>query len=134
MRGLLTPVGGVKGYGLALVVEILAGVLTGAGFGSDLPSPGNVDRPELIGFFMVAIDVAAFMPLDTFIARVDALADQIKSAAPAPEASGIFLPGELEHRSKQQRLNHGLPLDPLIWEDLCVLATTVDVRPPERLA
>jgi LDH2 family malate/lactate/ureidoglycolate dehydrogenase len=133
MRGLLIPAGGVKGYGLAVVVEALAGVLTGARFGTDVPHPDQVDHPEMIGFFLAAVDVRAFTPLDTFIGRVDALVDQIKSATPAPEATGIFLPGELEHFTKERHLEHGIALDSDIWEDLRALAASVAVAPPEQL-
>jgi LDH2 family malate/lactate/ureidoglycolate dehydrogenase len=133
MQGLLLPMGGVKGFGLAVVVEALAGVLTGAGFGSDIPLPDQPDRPELVGFFLAAIDIAAFMPVDEFTARVDALASQVKAATPLPDGPGIFLPGELEHLTRQRQLTEGILLDSLIWQDLGALAKALALALPEGL-
>lgn len=108
-------IGGHKGYGLAVVMEVLCGVLTGAGFGRD-HAPEVLDDPAIrpnLGHLCLALDVERFMPLDRFKARVDELVHQIKSAERAPDVERIFLPGELEQERKESRLKDGVPF----WED-----------------
>ena len=127
--GMLTPVGGVKGYGLAVVLEALDALLTGAAFGVDVPW-AEPHQSEQLGFFFLAIDVAAFMPLAEFTARVDAFADQIKASRLAPGSSGVFLPGELEHALQQERLERGIPFEGFVWDTLTALAAELRVAPP----
>jgi LDH2 family malate/lactate/ureidoglycolate dehydrogenase len=107
--------GGHKGYGLAVVMEILCGVLTGAGFGRD-HAPEVLDNPAVrpnLGHLFMAFDIELFMPKDQFKARIDELIHQIKSAERAPGVERIFLPGELEQERKEARLKDGVPF----WQD-----------------
>lgn len=108
-------IGGHKGYGLAVVMEILCGVLTGAGFGRD-HAPEVLDDPAVrpnLGHLFMAFDIELFMSRDRFKARVDELIRQIKGAERAPGVERIFLPGELEQERKEARLKDGVPF----WED-----------------
>ncbi len=107
--------GGHKGYGLAVIMEILCGVLTDAGFGRD-HAPEVLDKPAArpnLGHLLAAFDVEIFMPKDRFKARIDELIRQIKNAECAPGVDRIFLPGELEQERKETRLKDGVPF----WED-----------------
>jgi len=105
--GLLLPIGGPKGYGLAVVLDILCGVLSGGHFGARRSEPGSTDTSQ---FFLV-IRIDQFMPLEQFLDRMDVLVEQIRSSELAPGSPGVFLPGEIEHNQKQERLVNGVPLD-----------------------
>jgi len=120
IAGLGVPIGGHKGYGLALTMEILAGVLTGAGFGSDhrrerLKQPGA--QPDF-GHFFIAIDPGVFMPPREFAGRVDRLIDEIKHARRMDGIDEILLPGEFEMRAREQNLRRGLPLSASVQRTL----------------
>ncbi|AZO40905.1 amino acid adenylation domain-containing protein [Mesorhizobium sp. M7D.F.Ca.US.005.01.1.1] len=110
--GLGVPIGGHKGYGLAMVMEVLAGVLTGAGFGSD----HHQDRlregshaPDY-GHFFMALDPERFMPVVDFTERVDRLIEQTRNGKRAENATEILIPGEMELRTRQQSLSEGVRL------------------------
>jgi amino acid adenylation domain-containing protein len=118
--GLGVPIGGHKGYGLALVMEVLAGVLTGAGFGQDHQRE-RMRRPDVpadFGHLFVAIDPQIFMPLSEFTARVDRMIEQVKAAAPAEEVDEVLLPGEAELRARARNLDEGVPVLPAAWRAL----------------
>ncbi len=85
------PEGGYKGTGLAVMVEILCGLLTGLGFGVE-PTGRHND-----GCFMAVFNVAAFRPLAEFKKDVGEFAAYLKSTPPAEGSSGVLYPGEIEH-------------------------------------
>lgn len=114
-KGLLLPVGGPKGYGLAVMLDVLAGVLTGARFGGGLGPPGS-------GQFFLAIKIDGFVPIDEFKARMDEVIDQIHHSRRAPGVERIYVPGEIEADSARQRRLEGIPLEDKIISDLDRLA------------
>ena len=119
MDGPLLPAGGPKGYGIAVVIDALAGVLTGAAFASACyADPRKLD----VGHQFIALDPARFGPIGAFKARMDALIREIKAAPTLPGFAEIMLPGEPEARRAEERLAHGIPLDPLVYDDLAALA------------
>ena len=124
--GLLVPIGGAKGCGLAVVLDILCGVLSGGHFGAQRTEPGSTDTSQ----FFLAISIDRFMPLDMFLDRMDALIEQIRSSELAPGSPGVFLPGEIEHNHKQERLVNGVPLDPNTVEALERIALELGVQSP----
>lgn len=124
--GFILPVGGHKGYGLALMVDILSGVLSGSAFGKGVKSMYS-DNPVSIGHLMMAINIKAFMPLEMFTEKVDALVEEIKSGPKAPGVKEFFMPGEIEHRIKQERLAGGIPLDAKVAEELRELAVSLGI-------
>lgn len=105
-------IGDHKGYGLALVLEVLTGVLTGAGFGQ-AHAPERLDsaaaRHDLGHLFGVLVPTA-FMPLERFYTRMQQLRGEITQAQRAPGIERILIPGELEHERQQERLQHGIPV------------------------
>jgi LDH2 family malate/lactate/ureidoglycolate dehydrogenase len=117
-------IGDHKGYGLALVLEVVTGVLTGAGFGQT-HAPERLDAPGArhdLGHLFGAVDPAAFMPLEQFTARLALLRRDITQTPRAPGVERIYLPGELEHEHRQERLAHGIPVHddtPAALQDLC---------------
>ena len=110
-KGTLLPVGGPKGYGMSVVLDVLAGVLAGAGFGKGLGGPGS-------GHIFQATDVEAFMPLDEFKKLMGQLVDQIKQSKPAAGSQGIYLPGEIEWNNKSQRSQSGIPITAGVMDEL----------------
>lgn len=118
--GLGVPIGGHKGYGLALVMEVLAGALTGAGFCRDHSRKQiqqSADGPDFGHFFMV-IDPEIFMPLAEFTERVDRMIGQTKAGERAADVDEILIPGEAEFRARQQNIREGVPLRPLAYRAL----------------
>ena len=113
--GFGVPIAEHKGYGLALVMEVLAGVLTGAGFCFDHGRETVRDegkKPNL-GHFFLAINPTLFMSADEFRARVDRMVDEIKSSQLAPGTREILVAGEIEMRNREANLKSGsVPLLP----------------------
>lgn len=122
--GSLLPLGGSmghKGYGLGIVAELLAGVLSGVGFsGEQKERKGN-------GVFFQAINVESFAPLEEFTQQVQDQIAWIKSARRAQGVSEILIPGEPEYRTSQKRIVEGIPVTDTIWEDIQSAATKLKV-------
>lgn len=117
--GALLPLGGTEGYkgtGLAAIVEILSGLLTGLGFGVE-PTGRHND-----GCFIAVFNVAAFRKLETFKQEVTAFAQYLKATPPAEGFSEVFYPGEIEFRKEQQRRRDGVPIEDATWNKLRDLA------------
>ena len=114
------PIGGHKGYGLTLVMEVLAGVLTGAGFGWDnrREHTASMVKPANFGHFFMAIDPELFLPSAEFTARVDRLIEQTKAGDRAEGAQEILIPGESELRARERSLREGVPLRPSTYQAL----------------
>ena len=129
--GSLVPFGGYKGYGLSLVVALLSFALSGADMDMNLPK--FFDRPELPsngGYFMGAIDISRFCPLEVFQLRVDAFLDILKNSRPAEGSSGVSIPGEPELAHEAAVRRDGIDLLPSTLRDLEELAETYQVPNP----
>ena len=125
-RSVLQPIGGYKGYGLAVLVEVLCGILTGASFLSGIHvwiNESGVAADQ--GHAFIAIDVNAIMPMETFKARMDAMIREIKAAPRAPRVERIYLPGEMEWERKEQALRDGMQLPDYVLSNLWGLAEDV---------
>ncbi len=117
--GALLPLGGTEGYkgsGLAAMVEVLCGLLTGLGFGVE-PTGRHND-----GCFMAVFNVAAFRPLQDFKREVAEFARYLKATPPSEGSSGVFYPGEVEYIREQQRKVSGLEIEDATWDRLRALA------------
>jgi LDH2 family malate/lactate/ureidoglycolate dehydrogenase len=118
--GALLPLGGTEGYkgsGLAAMVEILCGLLTGLGFGVE-PSGRHND-----GCFMAVFKVEAFRPLAEFKREVAEFARYLKATPPSEGSAGVYYPGEIEHRNEQARRKSGIDVEEATWEKLRALAS-----------
>jgi LDH2 family malate/lactate/ureidoglycolate dehydrogenase len=118
-RGAILPLGeraGHKGFGLAMVVEILSGILARGGYG------GRGTTRFSNGTFIVVINIRAFVEPDDFRAEIDDLLAYVKSAPTAPGVGAIMYPGEPEAMVQQQRECEGIPLDDETWQQLMALA------------
>ncbi len=131
LRGLLMPLGGYKGSGLATMVEIFSGVLAGGpAFSTQVTGVRHRGRPMRCNHTFIAIDVRRFMPLEEFHARMDWLAAQIKSAKPAKGFEEVLVAGDPEYRTEEHRRRHGIPIIPGHWEPVVRLAERLKVPLP----
>jgi LDH2 family malate/lactate/ureidoglycolate dehydrogenase len=118
--GLGVPIGGHKGYGLALIMEVLAGALSGAGFCRDHRREQirqNSEPPD-IGHFFLVIDPGILMPPAEFTSRVDRMIEQVKAGERAKGVDEIFIPGEAELRARERNIQQGVPLNSATYESL----------------
>jgi LDH2 family malate/lactate/ureidoglycolate dehydrogenase len=104
--------GGHKGYALAVALEILCGVLTGAGFGLAHAHEriSSFATPPDLGHLFMALDIQRLLPLPLFKGRVATLIQQLRASELAEGTERILLPGELEFRRREARLQDGIPL------------------------
>ncbi len=110
-EGFLLPIGGYKGYGLALIVGLLAGTLNGAAMGKDVIDFNHDDRSATnTGQAIVAIDIAAFGELDVFKGAVDTLIDDLRHSRRLPNVDRIWLPGEQSHAKRVEYERRGIPI------------------------
>ena len=129
-EGLLLPIGGYKGYGLALVFGLLAGTLNGAAMGRDVVDFNNDDTtPTNTGHAIVAINVAMFRELKEFKASVDQLVRDIRNSKRLPGVEAIRLPGEQSHAKRAERLKHGIPMPTALIKSLDQLAGELGITP-----
>lgn len=115
----LLPLGGAKGYALALMVEVLAGVLTGAGVAHEVGRMYDEwSRPQNVGHLFLALDPNRFLSSEAFVERMRRLWFELKAVPPAPGFQQVFLPGEREAVLKAERLRDGIPLEAATLEAL----------------
>jgi LDH2 family malate/lactate/ureidoglycolate dehydrogenase len=129
-----TPVGGAKGAGMSLVFEMLASGLVANPIAASYHSGSKEGRRHRQNGFLLAIDVAAFLPLEEFTATIDDTVDAIKSLPPAEGTSEILVPGERGRRTEAERGVAGIPLGPKVWRALTEIATGLDVPVPAPLS
>jgi LDH2 family malate/lactate/ureidoglycolate dehydrogenase len=129
-EGFLLPIGGYKGYGLALIFGLLAGTLNGAAMGKDVVDFNADDTtPTNTGHVIVAINIASFQPLARFRASVDALVKDIRNSRTLPGVDRIRIPGDGSVAARMERLEHGIPLPPALLASLNQLAEDLKIVP-----
>ena len=129
-EGFLLPIGGYKGYGLALIVGLLAGTLQGAAMGrqvidfnKDFVSKTNTGQAILV------IDLRAFGEPAAFKAQVDTIVRDIRNSERMSDVKRIWLPGEQSHLKREQYRAHGIPLAAAVVADLAALAVDLGIAP-----
>lgn len=119
LDGSVLPMAGAKGYGIALFIDIICGVLTGAGFGRYVNNMyENWNEPQNVGHLFIAFDIKSFIPTELFKERVDRYIEEIKAEPKAPGVEEIYIPGELEHRCTLDRMKNGIVLPALVEKEL----------------
>lgn len=126
--GLLAPAGQHKGYGLSVIVDVLAGILTGSPSSTDASAHGR--REGGVGHLVLAIQPGVFVEPDRFYGGVEQLVARIKAVPLAEGARGVFLPGEPEWNTAQARLKEGVPISDELAERLVALARQLGVDEP----
>ncbi|MBQ7036376.1 MAG: Ldh family oxidoreductase [Clostridia bacterium] len=118
--GVLLPFGGYKGYGLALMVEMFAGVLSGSHTTKDVHAwnqvPGETGG---VGHFFMAIDISKMGDVKEYEMRIEGIIDDIKASEKAQGASEIFYPGEIEKNARAKCMESGTVLvDEAVLEEI----------------
>jgi len=131
LRGFPSPLGGYKGSGLAMMVEILCSGLSGSLMASEVPRDRTGIVPLRISHMFMAIDPGKFMPRDEFEDRIGRLVSMMKSSEPVAGQGEVLVAGEPEWRTQEQRLREGIPLPVPLWSRLSTIARQVNVTPPE---
>ncbi|MFN8378091.1 MAG: Ldh family oxidoreductase [Anaerolineae bacterium] len=127
MKGFLLPIGQHKGYALAVMTDVLTGILGGAGFGL---APYSNPFKQDVSYTMIAYDIEWFRPLAEFKRDVDQFIHDLKHAKKRPGVEEIFVPGELDARREAAYRAQGAQLDADIFDQLAALATTLNVPFP----
>jgi LDH2 family malate/lactate/ureidoglycolate dehydrogenase len=126
--GLLLPIGGYKGAGLAIMLGLLGGVLNGAAFGRDVVDFNADQSAETnTGHFIVAVDIPRFIPLDTFMAEVDRHLADLRASQRLPGVEAIRLPGDRRRAIRAERLRDGVPVPAMLMVELDRLAGELGV-------
>lgn len=128
LRGVLLPIAGPKGSGLAICIDVLCGILTGSGVGNEIRHLNDA-APQNLGALFLAIDVAKFEDTQRFKKRVDGYIDYLKQTAAPGET--ILMPGEIGAQTMRERMRTGIPLPEAVVDDLNALAGQLGVA--ERL-
>lgn len=117
-RGVVLPVGGAKGSGLAVMVELLCSVLSGATLGPRIPNLyKDYERPQDIGHLFVVVDPQR-IGRDDVALQAQVLAGLLKSSVPAAGVAEVLMPGEPEARLQAQRAEAGVPLPDNVVQEL----------------
>jgi LDH2 family malate/lactate/ureidoglycolate dehydrogenase len=127
---MLMPLGGYKGSGLAMMVEILCAVLSGGAMGNEVGGIRFRGKTVRVSQAYIAIDVARFMPVEEFTARMEKLVNLVKTTPAAPGYDEVLVAGDPEWRTEAQRRQHGIPLAEGNWKALCQAAARVKVPAP----
>lgn len=129
-EGFLLPIGAHKGYGLALIVGLLAGTLNGAAMGRDVVD-FNHDHVTSTntGQSVLVIDLSAFGDPAMFKAAVGHVANQLRSSAKLPGVQRIWLPGEQSHEKRSAYSTQGIPIAAGLVTELNALAQELGIEP-----
>ena len=129
-QGLLLPIGDYKGYGLSLMVGLLAGALNQAAFGRDVVDfVKEQGKATNTGHAIVALSIDAFAPAALFKRQVDAAVRVMRGAERLPGVERIWLPGEQSHRKRQDRTKNGIPVPKPLRESLDAAARDLAIAP-----
>jgi len=127
-QGTVVPIGGPKGYGLSLFMDILCGILSGAQFGPHLGNMWNdFVNPQNVGHFFCAIDISRFTDLETFKKRLGQMIEEIKALPRNEGVAELFLPGEIENRRRAERKANGILMEDVVYEELRELGKKYNV-------
>jgi uncharacterized oxidoreductase len=122
--GTILPAGGHKGYCLALMIEILGGIMARGGYSTEHPGP------ILNGVFMIVVDIARFVPPGTFRAEVDDLLRYLKTSPTVPGTDQILTPGEPEAITEAERRRMGIFVEDQTWDQIREVAEELGVAIP----
>ena len=131
--------GGYKGAGLAMMVSILSGVLSGAwapveralaDAHATTSQSDRYDQPTM-GHFFAAVQIEAFQPLDRFCGAMDAMIDALHTAPMDDPNNTVHYPGEVESATAAERREHGIPINDRLFDELQALAERLGLEMPQ---
>ena len=120
----LSPIAGHKGYGLAVMVDVLSTMFSKACHGTDIGLFSKLEK-ENTGFCIILIDPSHFMPIDEFKASVDRYVRMMKDSRKAPGVQEIYLPGEIEYRKFESMKESGFQVSDALQAELAELAVSL---------
>jgi uncharacterized oxidoreductase len=127
-QGAVLPIAGPKGSGLAFMIEVLAGALTGGGSSN----PENPTAAMVVNNMLsIVINPDQLSGRDFFAEDLQRLIEWTKSSRPAVEGGEVLVPGEIEHRTKVDRLRNGIPLDDATIDGLVTVASRLGLAMPQ---
>lgn len=130
LQGAVLPVGGAKGYALALAVEVMSGIMSGSAYGNHVGwIYDEATEPVNIGHSFIVIDVSRLMPFEDYNQRMRDMIREIKGIPLIHEEHEIRIPGERRRQIHQERLKKGIPLTEELFEELNKLAEELYVQP-----
>jgi LDH2 family malate/lactate/ureidoglycolate dehydrogenase len=130
LSGLLMPLGGYKGSGLAMMAEILCAVLSGGAMSTELGGIRIQGQPMRTSQMFLAIDVARFVSLDEFARRMQSLVGMVKSSRTATGFEEVLVAGDPEWRMEVERRRDGIPVSDGAWQNLVQAAEKLGVSVP----
>jgi LDH2 family malate/lactate/ureidoglycolate dehydrogenase len=128
IEGTLLPIGGPKGYGIALVNDILAGILTGSPSGVEVRSIHDLEHSSPVGFFFQALKIEAFSSPHEFFDRLGVQLTAIRNSPRARDVERIYIPGEIEWECERDRRQNGIPIGSATLKTLHELAEELGVQ------
>lgn len=126
MTGYLLPLG-AKGSGLAIMLDILSGILTGSNFGSNIPSQFEGSEPQKLGHLFGALKIESFMDMNKFYDRVEVKVNETISTEPLKGFDRVLMPGQLSFETYKKNSRQGIPIDKPVIEELISLAKSYEV-------
>jgi LDH2 family malate/lactate/ureidoglycolate dehydrogenase len=131
LEGVVLPIGGPKGSGLSLLMDILGGVLSGAAFAGDVGDQyKDFERPQNVGHFFLALRPDLFVGAEEFRARMDLLVQRVHDCPRAGGFDEIMIAGEPEARQERHRLRHGIPYGTKDLAPLIEIGERLGLTPP----
>jgi LDH2 family malate/lactate/ureidoglycolate dehydrogenase len=128
----LSPMGGHKGYGLALMIDVLSGLMSGSSVRDKIgPWMDDIANPTDHGHAFLAISPSVILGGNTFGGRMTTLVHGIKQSPTVPEAGSLKIPGEIEARNAEASKKDGIPLPDDVWESLQGAATDAGISLPD---
>jgi len=118
LKGTLLPIAGPKGSGLAIIIDIIAGMLSGSRFGPEVKTFHKLEGATGVGVFCMAIDISQFIELELFYSKIDEYIRSIKNLKKVKNTSEIYLPGEIEFIREQKSYEEGINLDSKVMKNL----------------
>lgn len=129
LEGLVLPVGGQKGYGISMLVDILSGLFTGAQYGPHIGDLyRNFEQNQNVGQFFMVMRADLFMPLQEFKARIDQMIQEIRQVPLIEGTDQIYMPGEIERGIMNDRSTNGIPLSTQVFNELVQVAKSLHVN------
>ncbi len=131
LEGLIQPIGGHKGVGIAIVIGMLSTLLAGASYGTELGNMIEGPRPGRDGHVFIAINIASFLPIATFKARVDAISRQIQTSRRREGVARLYPPGLMEAEFERRYAVEGIPLNRETIAGILAAAARLGVALPD---
>ena len=129
--GSIQPLGGYKGYGLSMIIDVLTGVLMGGEFSTSVRSLHHfLDEPQGVGHIFAALRVESFIPLEQFKQRMDAMISLLINCPRTPGADRVYVPGQIEDEIETERRRVGIPIGAALKAELNALAGELGVASP----